>query len=142
MCGLLVFLDPKGYGDRKAVLVVRQSLDDDPKEAMIGEHGGGDNPPGVAPGEGRDDEGRPVSLRGHPSPGSKRSVSESKKHGDSIAIFVSFEGEPIHQLSPPVELHFEEPFYVGIGFCSHVPATLDSAVLSNVVLRNSAGKMQ
>jgi len=36
----VMFPDPKGYGDRKVVLVIRQSLDDDSKEAMIGEHGG------------------------------------------------------------------------------------------------------
>jgi hypothetical protein len=39
-------------------------------------------------------------------------------------------------------LHFDEPFYVGIGFCSHLPATVDTAVLSNVLLENSAGKIR
>src|SRR5450432_4043012 len=37
----VAFPDPKGYGDRKAVLVIRQNLDDDSKEAMLGEHGAG-----------------------------------------------------------------------------------------------------
>src|SRR5580700_8402515 len=37
----VAFPDPKGYDDRKAVLVIRQSLDDDSKEALIGEHGVG-----------------------------------------------------------------------------------------------------
>jgi hypothetical protein len=27
--------DPNGYGDRKAVLVIRQELDDDSKEAIV-----------------------------------------------------------------------------------------------------------
>jgi hypothetical protein len=35
------FPDPKGYDDRKVVLIIRQSLDDDSKEAMLGEHGSG-----------------------------------------------------------------------------------------------------
>jgi hypothetical protein len=48
----------------------------------------------------------------------------------------------MHQLGPPITLHFEEPFYVGIGFCSHLPATADSAVVSNVVLENSAGNVR
>ena len=65
-----------------------------------------------------------------------------EKHGDSIAIFVSLEGEPMHQLGPPITLHFDEPFYVGIGFCSHLPATSDTAVVSNVVLENSAGNVR
>lgn len=65
-----------------------------------------------------------------------------EKRGDSVAIFVSLEGEPMHQFGPPIDLHFDEPFYVGIGFCSHLPATPDTAVLSNVVLENSAGKVR
>ena len=36
-----IFPDPKGYDDRRAVLVIRQNLDDDAKEAMVGEHGTG-----------------------------------------------------------------------------------------------------
>ena len=35
------FLNPNGFGDRKVVLVFRQNLDDDSKEAMLGEHGAG-----------------------------------------------------------------------------------------------------
>src|SRR2546423_10552881 len=62
-----------------------------------------------------------------------------EKRGDSISIFVSLTGEPMHQFGPPITLHFEEPFYVGIGFCSHLPATVDTAVLSNAVLANAAG---
>src|SRR3984885_8490989 len=37
----VTFPDAKGYDDRKAVLIIRQSLDDDSKEAMLGEHGVG-----------------------------------------------------------------------------------------------------
>ena len=46
----------------------------------------------------------------------------------------------MHQVGTPVNLHIDGPFYVGIGFCSHVPDKSDTAVLSNVVLENSAGK--
>ena len=65
-----------------------------------------------------------------------------EKRGDSIAIFVSLEGEPMQQLGPPITLHLDAPFYVGIGFCSHLPDKSDSAVLSNVLLENSAGKVR
>jgi hypothetical protein len=64
-----------------------------------------------------------------------------EKRGDAIALFVSLEGEPMHQFGPPIHLHFDGPFYVGIGFCSHLPATLDTAILSNVILENSAGEV-
>ena len=64
-----------------------------------------------------------------------------EKHGDSFALFVSLEGESMHQFGPPIKLHIDAPFYVGIGFCSHLPDKSDTAVLSNVVLKNLAGKV-
>jgi len=137
----VTFPDTKGYGDRKAVLVIRQSLDDDSREAMIGEHG-----VGMIHLAWRPDSGammKDAQFRfGGTLAGVKARRIGIEKHGDSIAIFVSLEGEPMHQLGPPATLHFDEPFYVGIGFCSHLPATSDTAVLSNVVLQNSAAKVQ
>jgi hypothetical protein len=65
-----------------------------------------------------------------------------EKRGDQIAIFVSITGEPMHQFGPPITMHFDGPFYVGIGFCSHLPATVDTAVVSDVVLKNEAGKVE
>jgi hypothetical protein len=65
-----------------------------------------------------------------------------EKRGDSFSLFVSLEGEPLSRFGPPVTLHFDAPFYVGIGFCSHVPDKSDTAVLSNVVLENAAGKVR
>ena len=65
-----------------------------------------------------------------------------EKHGDDFALFISVKGEPMHEFGPAIHLHFDGPFYVGIGFCSHYPVTVDTGVVSNVVLENSAGKMQ
>jgi hypothetical protein len=48
----------------------------------------------------------------------------------------------MHQFGPPIHLHLDGPFYAGIGFCSHLPDKSDTAVLSNVVLVNSAGKVE
>lgn len=39
-----------------------------------------------------------------------------------------------------MQLHFDGPFYVGVGFCSHYAVTLDEGAFSNVVLKNAAGK--
>ena len=137
----VAFPNPKGYGDRKAVLVIRQSLDDDSKEAMIGQHGAGMIHLAWRPDTGASMKDAQFRFAGTLA-GVKAKRIGIEKHGDSIAIFVSFDGEPMHQLSPPVTLHFDEPFYVGIGFCSHLPATSDTAVLSNVVLQNSAAKVE
>ena len=41
LAGDPTFPNPSGYGDRKAMLVIRQTLDDDSKEAVVAEHGTG-----------------------------------------------------------------------------------------------------
>jgi len=144
------FPNPKGFDDRKAVLVIRQNLDDDSKEAMAGEHGTGMVHLAWRPkrGDGFKDFEYRFAAVGLPG-GDPDGASDLKprrigieKHGDIITLFVSVRGEPMHQFGPPITLHFDGPFYVGIGFCSHLPATLDTAVLSHVVLENAAGKLQ
>jgi hypothetical protein len=146
----IAFPDPKGYGDRKAVLVIRQNLDDDSREAIVALHGAGMIQLAQRAEKNvrvKDTEYR-VGGRGRPggaSPDSLVSVFAKRvgieKRGDAIALFVSLEGEPMHPFGPPINLHLDEPFYVGIGFCSHLPETSDTAILSNVVLENSAGKV-
>jgi hypothetical protein len=136
----VAFPDPKGYGDRKAVLVIRQNLEDDSKEAMLGEHGVGMIHLAYRPDRGQSIKDLQYRFGGGLNGVLARRVG-IEKHGDSVAIFVSLEGEPMHQLGPPIELHFDGPFYVGIGFCSHLPATSDTVVLSNVLLENAAGRV-
>ncbi len=143
--------DPNGYGDRKAVLVIRQDLDDDSKEVVVALHGAGMIQLAQRSEKGarvKDMEFR-IGGRGRPggaNPDSLVTVNARRigveKRGDSFALFVSLEGEPMNQFGPPITLHLDEPFYVGIGFCSHQPATPDTAVLSNVVLEPAAGKVR
>jgi hypothetical protein len=137
----VTFPDAKGYGDRKVVLVIRQNLEDDSKEAMIGEHGVGMIHLAWRPGKGALIKDMQYRFGGTLT-GVKAKRIGIEKHGDAIAIFVSLQGEPMHQLGPPITLHFDQPFYVGVGFCSHLPATTDTAVLSDVVLEHSAGKVR
>jgi hypothetical protein len=144
------FPDPKGYGDRKAVLVIRQNLDDDGKEVIVALHGAGMIQLAQRAEKNvrvKDMEYR-VGGRGRPggaSPDSLVPVFAERigveKQGDAFALFVSLEGEPMHQFGPPITLHIDGPFYVGIGFCSHQPETSDTAVVSKVVLENSPGKV-
>lgn len=145
------FPDVNGFGDRKAVLVIRQDLDDDSEEALSALHGAGMIQLAQRPEKGlrvKDTEFR-VGGRGRPggnSPDSMVTVNARRigleKHGDAFALFVSLEGEPMHQFGPPIHLHLDGPFYVGIGFCSHLPDKTDTAVLSNVVLENVAGRVR
>lgn len=147
----IAYPDPNGFNDRKAVLIIRQSLEDDSKEAIVALHGAGMIHLAQRPENGarvKDMEYR-IGGRGRPggaSPDSLVPVIAKRigieKRGDQFALFVSLEGEPMHQFGPPITLHLDAPFYVGIGFCSHLPATVDTAVLSDVVVENAAGKIR
>lgn len=143
--------DPNGFDDRKAVLIIRQSLDDDSREAIVALHGGGMIHLAQRPDQGLRVKDMEYRIGGRGRPGGKSPDSlvpviarriGIEKRGDQFALFVSLEGEPMHQFGPPITLHIEGPFYVGIGFCSHLPATSDTAVLSDVVLKNAAGKVR
>jgi hypothetical protein len=146
------FPDSMGFEDRKAVLVIRQSLDDDSKEAIVALHGAGMIHLAWRPEKGsrvKDMEYRIGSRGGIPGGKSPDDLVTNhaqrigiEKHGDYFTLFVSMDGEPMHQFGAPIQLQINEPFYVGIGFCSHLPDKADTAVLSDVVLKNKAGKVQ
>jgi hypothetical protein len=147
----IIYPDPNGFHDHKAVLVIRQDLDDDSKQALVALHGDGMVHLAQRPQKSariKDMEYR-IGGRGRPggaSPDSLVTVNAKRigieKRGNQFALFVSLEGEPMHQFGPPITLDLDKPFYVGIGFCSHLPATIETAVLANVVLENKAGRVK
>jgi hypothetical protein len=151
LAAAIAFPDAKGYGDRKAVLIIRQDLDDDSKEVLVALHGAGMIQLARRPEKGvrvKDLEFR-LGGRGRLGGATPDSLVEVdarrigiEKHGDDFALYVSVEGEPMHQFGASITLHLEEPFYVGIGFCSHIPEKSDTTVLSDVVLENAAGKVR
>jgi hypothetical protein len=142
------FPDPLGYNDRKVLVVIRQDLNDDAKEAMVALHGAGLMHLAWRPEKGENikemrvdvnslvkNKGTDVNEVIH----AKRIGIE--KHGDEFSVFVSISGEPMHRYGDPIHLHLDGPFYVGIGFCSHQPDKVDTGIMSEVVLENSAGKV-
>lgn len=141
MAADVTFPNAEGFGDRKVVLVIRQSLDDDSKEAMVGQHGAGMIHLAYRPEAGAQMKDMQYRFTGGLTGVHAKRIG-IEKHGDSFAIFISLQGEPMHQFGPPITLHISEPFYVGIGFCSHQPATVDTAVLSEVTLEGSAGNVR
>jgi hypothetical protein len=134
------FPNPNGYNDRKGVLVIRQNLEDDSKEAVAAEHGTGMIHLAQRSGKGAMMTDMQYRFGGTLAHAMAKRIGIEKR-GDQIALFVSLEGEPMHQFGPPITLHFDEPFYVGIGFTSHLPDNPDTAILSHVVLKNSAGEV-
>jgi len=135
----VTFPNPGGYGDRKAVLVIRQDLDDDSKEAMAALHGAGLIHLALRPEKGADIREAYRIQATHPgdAPSGVPERIGIEKHGDSFVLFISLKGEPLHQVGQPVTLHIDGPYYVGIGFCSHLPVTPDAAVLSKLALTGS-----
>ncbi|MGK2864120.1 MAG: biopolymer transporter Tol [Chitinophagaceae bacterium] len=129
------FPDTAGYFDRKAVLIIRQNLEDDSKEAMAALHGGGLIHLAWRPEKGQSIKEMRVDKRGALRLG-------LVKQGDFFTIFLSVAGEPMQQYGDPVQLHLDEPFYAGIGFSSHLPDKSDTAILSNVIMENEAGKVK
>ncbi|HVG27927.1 MAG TPA: hypothetical protein VM865_10005 [Acidobacteriaceae bacterium] len=129
--------------DRKVVLVIRQDLDDDSQEVMTAEHGTGMvhlASRATKNAEMKDMEYR-ISGSLFPATVMPQRIG-IQKHGDEISMFISVSGEPMHQLGPPVHVHFNGPFYVGLGFCPHLATTVDTGTFSAVVLENTAGKVR
>jgi len=141
-----------GFGDHKALLVIRQSLADDAKEAFVALHGDGMIHLAQRPEPGKrisDMEYRIGSRGGLPggkSPDSLVTLHAKRigieKKGDQFTLWVSEQGEPMHQYGAPITLHIAAPFYVGIGFASHLPGVAETATLSNLVLENRAGRVR
>jgi hypothetical protein len=144
----IAYPDPEGFNDRKAVLVIRESLEDNSKEALVALHGAGMIHLAQRPATGARVKDMEYRIGGRGRPGGKspddlvpviaKRIGIEKK-GNQFQLYVSLEGEPLHAFGPPISLDINGPFYAGIGFCSHLPATTDTAVLSNVVLENKAG---
>jgi hypothetical protein len=139
------FPDPNGYEGRKAVLVIRQSLDDDSKEAVAAVYGNGSFRLGQRPRKGvrrQDMEYRVWSREGSGNPPARISsvVMPQRiglsKYGDAFVLLISVHGEPMHPFGEPLILHLDGPFYVGIGFCSNLPDKSDVAIFRNVVLES------
>ena len=145
----VTFPDTVGYGDRKVVVIIRQSLDDDAKEAMVGLHATGLLHMAWRPERNENLKEMKVdvlSLVGENIPRDK-SLPHAKrigieKKGDEFTVYVSMTGEPMHPYGNPVKLKLDGPFYVGIGFCSHQPDVTATGQVSDVVLKNDAGKVK
>lgn len=135
------FPEAEPPSDRKVVLVIRQSLEDDSAEAVVAEHG-----TGMVHLAQRATTGSNMTDQTYTFGGGLRGVLAKRigieKHGDTITVYASIQGEPMHPLGPPIQLHINSPFYIGIGFCPHLAATLDTGTFSNVILENRAGAIK
>jgi TolB protein len=121
-----------GNAHRKAVLMIRQSLDEDSVYVDIARHGNG-----MTGLQFRTEKGGLTSEVQSPDWGPAHLRIE--KHGAYATMWLAGEsgGElKIAGASPRIEL--KEPFYVGIGVCSHDKDVVEKAVFSRVRLTAAA----
>jgi TolB protein len=125
----IAFVGTTGNNHRKAVLMIRQSLDAGSPMVDLARHGDG-----------------LTSLQFRDAPAANTHEVESnlsapktvriEKRGDYFYAFVS---SPEGKLTPSgasTKLHLEGKYYIGIGVCSHDKAVAETAVFSNVKLAN------
>ncbi len=116
---------------RKAVLMVRQTLDADSAYVDVAQHGSG-----MIALQYRRTKGAITQSIGLNIDPPRRVRLE--KHGDHFSIFLSNHGEPLHQVGASIKVHLDAPFYVGIGLSAHNPTVPEKAIFSNVELKQLA----
>jgi len=113
---------------RKAVLIFRQTLDADGAYADAAQHG-----VGLTALQFRDAKGATTqSIELNIDPPKKLRI---EKHGDEFTMFVSFKGEPLHQVGAATKMHLNEPFYAGIGLSAHDSNTTETVTFAHVELK-------
>src|SRR6266404_9522084 len=119
------FLGSGGNAHRKAVLMVRQSLDADSVYADVALHGNG-----LTALQFRDEKGgitQEVQSR-ISAPGRLR----IEKHGAYFTMWLGGANGEMEMAGGSPKIELKEPFYVGIGVCSHDKDVVEKAVFPNV----------
>jgi hypothetical protein len=110
---------------RKAVLMIRQSLDADSVYADLALHGSGltslqyRDAKGAITHEIQSSMSGPTQLR-------------IEKRGQYVYMYVAAPGKELHMAGGSTRIPLEGSFYVGIGVCSHDQDVIEKAVFSNV----------
>ena len=126
------FLGKGGNEHRKAVLMVRQSLDADSVYADVALHGNGltalqyRDEKGAATHEIQTQETQPNVA------GTERLHIE--KRGNFVYWFLRDGGKELHYSGASMRVPLEGTYYVGIGVCSHEKDGVEKAVFANVDL--------
>ena len=129
---------PQTAGDhnphRKAILIFRQTLDANSPYADAALHGVGltalqfRRDPGAITEDFELTSSIPVPRR-----------LRIEKRGDTFTMYVaSSPNAPLDQVGASTQLHLQEPFYVGIGLCSHDPTRTEKATFSHLALEKPA----
>ncbi len=113
---------------RKAVLMIRQTLDADSPYADAALHGSG-----LTSLQYREEEGAAThEIQANVSAPKRLRI---EKRGAYFSMWLADEKGEFHPASGPTRIALKEPFYVGLGVCSHDKDVVEKAVFSNVELK-------
>jgi TolB protein len=122
----------KGVNEhRKAVLMIRQSLDADSPYADLAVHGSG-----LTSLQFREEKGAATHEIEANVTGPRRVRIE--KRGAYFMMSLAGADSEFHLAGGSTRIVLKEPFYVGIGVCSHDKDVVEKAVFSNVELKTVA----
>jgi hypothetical protein len=122
-----------GNAHKKAVLVIRQSLDGDSAYADAAAHGDGTfslqarDAKGAVTREVQANAPRPHRLK-------------LQKIGEHFHMFYAGAGEALKLSGGSLRVPLAGPFYVGIGVCAHDPNVVEGATFSNVSVETGTPK--
>jgi TolB protein len=117
-----------GHRNRKVCLIIRQNLEPDSPYVDVAAHGDGHLAlqwRETADGPTRDTVSKLVS-----SPQTIR----IEKHGDEFLMSVAGAGQEIRSTEKSIRIHLNEPFFIGLGVCSHNANKLEMAEFSKVTI--------
>jgi TolB protein len=119
----------KGVNEhRKAVLMMRQSLEADAPYADVALHGSG-----LTSLQYREEKGAVThEIQANISAPARLRI---EKRGAYFSLWLAEEKGEFHLASGSTRIALKEPFYVGIGVCSHDKDVVERAVFSNVDLK-------
>jgi TolB protein len=120
------FVGGGGNAHRKAVLMIRQSLDEDSVYVDIARHGNG-----MTALQFRTEKGGLTSEVQSPSWGPAHLRIE-KQGGYATMWLAGDSGRELKIAGASPRIALKEPFYVGIGVCSHEKDVVEKAVFSDV----------
>jgi TolB protein len=124
----LAFATSTGEAHKKAMLMIRQSLDADSAYADIAAH-----VVGLTSLQSRDAKGAAThEVQANVTAIPKR--LQLVKRGSYFYMSLAGEGEEMHFAGPSMKVELREPFYIGIGVGAHNKDNIETATFSNVTI--------
>ena len=121
----ITFATKEGNPHKKAVLMIRQSLDADSPYVDAALH-----VVGLTSLQSRAENGGATHEVGIDGEGASR--LRLVKRGSDFYMYVARTGEELHLAGGSLRLELKEPFYIGLGVCAHDKDAVETAIFSNV----------